>query len=292
MTLFNLITHELPLVIFTAMAQAVVGFSFLYAFNVIKGLHKEDSYKSFALMYIVMLAIALIASIFHLGNPFNAPYLLTRVGMFEIGGSWHVSWFPNEVFSVGILFVLAALLYLKPSKLLVYSIPTMGMVMLFFMSGIYGSMSSTVVTWNFYLSFVLFVASAIFLGGILYRIIYSDIIKTRYSAFIFSLMGFILFGLSLVLYTLHIGSVRIDGLVNVFDLMSGYYQPIMIFGFGLGGFALFLLFYVDIIRTFILGNEVSVSKIIPSLVLVISIFGVFATRVIYYGLVNTTMWLG
>ncbi|WP_277641879.1 DmsC/YnfH family molybdoenzyme membrane anchor subunit [Wolinella succinogenes] len=287
MTLSNLILGELPLVLFTVMTQAVVGFSFVYALSTQAKTSTLASRKRFGLTFLFLLAIALLPSLFHLGDPTHAPYLLMRLGAFESGGAWHIAWLPNEILGVGVLFALGIWLFYTGALLALYLLPLAGIVTLFFMSGIYGSMQNTVLTWNFSLTLWLFGSSALFLGGLLYRILHDLTHEDRLGAFLFSLIGFALLCLSLAFYTLHVGQSQIEGIESAYTLLGEHYALFLGTGVILSVLALLLWFLKDF-STLPFGSPRSIGAI----ALLFGLLGVFSTRVLFYGLIHTHLWLG
>lgn len=157
--------HELPLIIFTVLAQSVVGCWLFFSFVLCRYSHSEQS-RSYLhkVMFIplVLLAIGFIASVMHLGSPLRAFNSLNRVGE---------SMLSNEISSGAVFFALAGLYWLLAilGKLLegirkIWLIVTalVGLVFMYMMNNLYHI--STVPTWNtvftswqFYLT--------IFIGG-------------------------------------------------------------------------------------------------------------------------------
>ncbi|AFL68199.1 DMSO reductase anchor subunit [Sulfurospirillum barnesii SES-3] len=279
MTLSNLIVSELPLVIFTVMAQASVGFSLIYALHYTQHTALEHAY--FSKLFLVFMGLSVVASLFHLGDPFHAPYMM--VHLFQ---STTIAWLPLEILGVGSVMALAFLYLLKKIPSLLYALPFFGILTLFAMSGIYGSMSNTLPTWDFGLTFFLFASSALVLGGVCYRLFCANDAHKINQAFFISLLGFIFFAMSLVLYTIHIGSVRIEGIENVFEMMHGYYGFFTGGGLLLMGLGLALIFYNDSVKTrFTCKGQIATS-------FALCMVGLALTRIAFYGLITNHLFLG
>lgn len=287
MTLSNLVFGELPLVFFTVITQAAVGLSVVYALSIwMKKSHEDGTHKQFGILFIILILSGAIASLFHLGDPLNAPYMLTRIMGMSAGGTWIISWLPLEILGVGLMVVLGIIIVLKDSLSALYVLPIVGVLTLFAMSGIYGSMANTVPTWSFGHTFLLFCSSAVVLGGFLYRAVFvSDVKGVKISAFI-SLLGLVFFALSLTLYTLYIGQVRLDGIANVFELMHGYYGCFVGGGLLLVGLGLCLNTFNDRL------NHCFTCKANAMIALTMSLLGILLTRIAFYGLITTHPFLG
>jgi anaerobic dimethyl sulfoxide reductase subunit C len=279
MTLSNLIMSELPLVIFTVMAQASVGFSLIYAFN--QKEHSTLEHAHFSIRYLVFMGLSVIASLFHLGDPFHTPYMV--IHLFQ---SKTIAWLPLEILGIGVMMALALFYRVKQMPISLYALVIAGFLTLFAMSGIYGSMANTLPTWDFRLTFFLFVASALALGGISYRLFCVKDEHKASRAFLGSFLGFILFAIALVLYTLHIGAVRLDSIGNVFEMMHGYYGYFSGGGLLLIGLGLTLMFYNDAIKKCFTCNV----EIIVAFTLVL--LGMALTRIAFYGLITNHLFLG
>ncbi len=79
MTLYNSFIEELPLILFTVIAQSAVGFSLIYAYSNGAAAQKDERYKKFAIVFLSLVILGMFSSIFHLGDPFHAPYMITRI---------------------------------------------------------------------------------------------------------------------------------------------------------------------------------------------------------------------
>ena len=286
MTLSNIIIGELPLVFFTVVAQAAVGLSLLYALCTKLSLDsKVNSHKNFGALFLALTCFGIIASVFHLGDPLHAPYMILRMAGFSQNGTWIVSWLPLEILGIGVMALLGIIIMLRGSLIAIYTLPFVGFLTLFAMSGIYGSMAQVVPTWNFGLTFLLFCASALLLGGFTYRAFFAEVTKEIALSSLASIGGFVLFALALLLYTLHNAEVRIDTIANVFDLMHGYYGCFVGGGLILAGLALMLNIYKDLLPDCFTCNMLKLS-------LAIVFVGVLATRVAFYGLITTHFFIG
>lgn len=277
MTLSNLILGELPLVIFTSIAQAAVGLSGLYA---LFAASKETvSHKKFGIYFLVLMIVGVVASILHLGDPFHAPYMILRMVGFSQNGVWVPSWLPLEILGIGMMVCLGAVILLKRLLLAMYVLPFVGVAMLFAMSNIYGSMEATVPTWNFSLTFFLFVTSAILLGGFTYRAFFAETSKEIAVASMTSTIGFAGFALALILYTVHNATIMVDGIEDVFMLMHGYYSWFI-------GSSLVFIAIALIIKQYACHMHA------PKVAFVVALLGVFMSRVAFYGLITTHAFIG
>jgi len=287
MTLSNIIIEELPLVFFTVVAQASVGLSLLYALGTrLNSNANVNSHKNFGTLFLALTCFGVIASVFHLGDPLHAPYMILRMAGFSQNGTWIISWLPLEILGIGVMALLGIIVMLRGSLVAIYTLPFVGFLTLYAMSGIYGSMAQTVPTWNFGLTFLLFCASTLLLGGFTYRAFFAEAVKEIALASLVSIGGFVLFALALLLYTLHNAQVHIDTMANVFDLMHGYYGCFVGGGLILAGIALMLNTYKDLLPSSFTCNMST------KLALAIVCVGVLATRVAFYGLITTHFFIG
>lgn len=282
MTLFNSFIEELPLILFTVIAQSAVGFSLLYAFNNGSTAINENSNKKFGIVFIALVVLGMITSIFHLGDPLHVPYMATRIFGFSQNGNFVVSWLPLEIVGIGLMLLLGVLVLLKGNKTLIYALAVVGVAMLYAMGNIYGSMESTVPTWNLNLTLLLFFSSALLLGSTAYAAFIAKSGKEYKISTLTAIAGFILFVLALVLYTYHIGTLKIDAMANVFDLANGKYPVLITWGVILCGISLILLFIQE-------NNE---NSLLSKIAFIASLAGVFLTRIIFYGLITSHIFIG
>jgi DMSO reductase anchor subunit len=141
--------HELPLVIFTVLAQCAVGAFILLGALMLMGRLDEVTLRRLnrpMLIIWVMMGLAFAASTLHLGSPLRAPNALLR-----LGGSW----LSNEIFFGSLFFALGGLFWLltlldKVSPQLRKAL--LGIAMLLGVAFMYATihvyMIPTVPTWN------------------------------------------------------------------------------------------------------------------------------------------------
>lgn len=281
MTLYNSFIEELPLILFTVIAQSAVGFSLIYAYSNGAEAQKDERYKKFGIVFLSLVILGMFSSIFHLGDPFHAPYMITRIFGFTQNGSFVISWLPLEILGLGLMVLLGLLVLLKGNKIVIYSLPVVGFAMLYAMGNIYGSMSNTIPTWNLSLTLLLFFASALLLGAVTYAAFIAKNSTEHKISVTATAVGFILFVLALVLYTYHLGSLRLDVMGNVFDLTNGNYPLLVSLGIIFCGISLILLFIQE-----------KEDSIFPKLAFVLSLVGVFLTRILFYGMITSHIFLG
>ncbi len=276
MTLSNLIFAELPLVIFTSIAQMAVGLSGLYA---LFAANKEAiSHTKFSIYFLVMMLVGIVASMLHLGDPFHAPYMILRMTGFIQNGVWIPSWLPLEILGIGIMVCLGVVILLKRLFFAIYVLPFVGLAMLFAMSNIYGSMETTIPTWNFSLTFFLFITSTILLSGFAYHAFFAKTSKEITVASMICIIGFAGFILALILYTLHNATIMVAGIEDVFMLMHGYYS------WFIGG-------SIVIIAIALIIKQYSCHTYAPKIAFLVALLGVFMSRVAFYGLITTHLFI-
>ncbi|RXJ93783.1 hypothetical protein CRV00_09995 [Malaciobacter molluscorum] len=277
MTLYNSFIEELPLILFTVVAQAAVGFSLLYAVNNANNALEDRSYKRFGIVFITFVVFAMIASIFHLGDPLHIPYMITRIFGFTQNGEHVISWLPLEIVGIGLMLFIGLIVFLKGNKTAIYLLPIAGLAMLYAMGNIYGSMENTIPTWDLKLTILLFFASALFLGSIAYIAFIAKSQKEHKTAMLLAVIGFIFFVLALVLYTSYLGNLRIDAVSNVFDLANGDYALFIGLGIVLCGASLALL---------------SIKANLSKMAFLLALIGLFLTRIVFYGLITSHLFIG
>lgn len=291
MTLSSHILSEMPLVVFTILAQAVIGLSFIYAPAYINSV-KLDAQKSnhnlkqFGLFFMIAMCIAFVPAFAHLNDISHIFNMINRVGVFYANNEWHIGWMNNEVLFIGICCALGILLYFKTHKMILFALVASGVLALFFMSGAYGSMQSSVPTWSFKITLLYFFASALFLGAILFYVLFAKDEHSKKMSFLTGLVGSGLLLSSIVLQTLHVGQTYIMGLVSPFDLLGGAYLGMIILSTGLIGLCMVSWYLYNYL------NDKFSHAFISYFSLACAFFGVFITRVLFYGLISTQIMLG
>lgn len=140
--------HEWPLVIFTVLAQSVVGAFLVMTITVLQTDNVQYRQKTHhaVLILLVLLSIGFVASILHLGSPWRAFNALNRIGS---------SMLSNEIASgalfftaVGLYWLLKTFKKLSPSAEKTWLILTAlcGLLFMYTMNRVYHI--STVPTWN------------------------------------------------------------------------------------------------------------------------------------------------
>lgn len=154
--------HELPLVIFTVLAQSVVGAFLLFCvvlFTAQDKFYRAYVHKAMFVLF-ALLGIGFIASIMHLGSPLRAFNSLNRVGS---------SMLSNEIASGALFFALAGLYWLlailgKMPKALgnlwLALTAVVGLVFMYMMNNVYHistvpTWDNSFTSWNFYLTVIL-----------------------------------------------------------------------------------------------------------------------------------------
>jgi anaerobic dimethyl sulfoxide reductase subunit C (anchor subunit) len=162
--------HEWALVAFTILSQMAVG-SFLilgivHIYAVRKaGIEEADLLSDRAwLAIVVVMGLALVASLFHLGNPLNAPRAVTNLA---------TSWLSREIL-LGVIFAVLALVFalmqwFKFGSFLLRNIVTwitaiVGLLMVYFESRIYMIQSEP--AWNTFATPISFFVTALLLGSL------------------------------------------------------------------------------------------------------------------------------
>jgi len=281
MTLFNSFIEELPLILFTVIAQGAVGLSFLYSLNSgVSFYNEEDNHKKFAIIFVALTFLGMLISVFHLGDPFHAFYMITRVFGFTQNGTYIISWLPLEIAGLGAMLLVGIFIFFRNSKPAVLLLPVIGFAMLIAMSNIYGSMGHTIPTWNLNLTLLLFFSSALLVGSFAYMAFFSKQITPLSIGM--ALIGFILFTLCLFLYSYYLGNLKLDFISNVFDLADGYYAKLIGWGIVLNGLSLILIFI----------SRSTQNNFLPLIAFLCSFIGVLLTRVIFYGLIVSNLFLG
>lgn len=166
--------HELPLVVFTVLAQCAVGAFILLGALMLTGRLEEASLRRLnrpMLIIWVMMGLAFAASTLHLGSPLRAPNALLR-----LGGSW----LSNEIFFGSLFFALGGLFWLltlldKGAPLLRQIL--LGIAMLFGVAFMYATirvyMIPTVPTWNTPFTPLSFFLTSVIGGALLAQVLLS-----------------------------------------------------------------------------------------------------------------------
>lgn len=274
MTFISLITHELPLVLFTVLVQAAVGFSWVAALS-----KNPPCMQRFAKVYLGLVGLGAFASVFHLSNPMHAFYMVSRLFGGSIQGEHFIAWLPLEIAGVFVMGALGVWSLFKGTSKLQYALPLAGVLTLIAMSGAYGTMVQTVPVWNFWIILLLFSGSALVLGGMVYQGVFG---LSTPMAFLASVGGFVLFALALVLYTFNGAVLHVDGLGSVFALMGGYYGVFVGWGLAAVGMGVVLQ-----------GYQVLTCKqnhILARAAMVVALGGALATRVAFYGMIPAQLF--
>ncbi|SMB80196.1 anaerobic dimethyl sulfoxide reductase subunit C (DMSO reductase anchor subunit) [Pasteurella testudinis DSM 23072] len=141
--------HELPLVLFTVLAQSAVGAIMLMAVYLLLPTDNPPRQRKvilFLLLPLILLGLAFVASIMHLGSPLRAFNSLNRIGESALS---------NEIAGGMLFFAVAGLYWLlhfikkMPSaldKLWLVLVIAYGCLFMFIMSSVY--LISTVPTWD------------------------------------------------------------------------------------------------------------------------------------------------
>ncbi|ASM40837.1 dimethyl sulfoxide reductase anchor subunit [Campylobacter sp. RM12327] len=281
MILFDIIAAEIPLLFFTVFAQAIIGLVFVYTPAYYQGI--RTNIKKFGIFTTIAMGIAMLPSLFHLGDITHSLNFIRRMGVFYANHEWHIGWMNNEVAFAGLVLLFALLLWYKNNKIFLYLALISGILCIFFMAGAYGSMQRTVTTWRFDVTLINFYACMFFLGGLMYHTFFAKEEHEEKMAFLVGLFGGGMLLVAIVFQTLHLGNVQVAGIINPFDLLQGNYSKFIFLGAMLVGLAMTIWYFNIYLR-----NK---SKIIAGLALIIGILGILAIRAIFYGLVNTHVML-
>lgn len=223
--------REWALITFTILAQMSAG-----AFIVLRivhyiasrkaGMDEADRLSDRALIAIIVtLGLGMLASLFHLGNPLNAPRAVTNLA---------TSWLSREIMSgvvftvLGFLFTLLQWFKIGPSMLrtvIAWLASLMGIVLVYSMSMVY--MLPTQPVWNSFTTPITFFTSTILLGTLALGVAFianhayiqkknpksSDIQSqlTRNSLRWIALTAIVLLGVEIVMIPIYIGHLVLDG---------------------------------------------------------------------------------
>lgn len=228
MQLSNIFMHEMPLVLFTTFSQCSIGFLFVFTYFYFKDKASNLELKKFGLTLSVLMAISIIPAFFHLGDIFHAFNIIKRLGVFYFNNSWHIGWMNNEIAFVGLVFVFGALMYFYQKNWLLILANICGILGIFFMAGAYGSMSKTVVLWDFGITMVMFYSAAILLGAIMYSVLIKSDENRQKTLFLVGLFGVGVHFSSIFFQTIHVGTANVTGLSNHYEILGGYYGNFII----------------------------------------------------------------
>ncbi|MHB8777159.1 MAG: dimethyl sulfoxide reductase anchor subunit family protein [Anaerolineales bacterium] len=223
--------REWALITFTILAQMSVG-----AFIVLRIVHYIASRKAgmdeanrlsdrALIAIIVTLGLGMLASLFHLGNPLNAPRAVTNLA---------TSWLSREIMSgvvftvLGFLFTLLQWFKIGPSMLrtvIAWLASLMGIVLVYSMSMVYMLPAQPV--WNSFTTPITFFTSTILLGTLALGVAFianhayiqkknpksSDIQSQlmRNSLRWIALTAIVLLGIEIVMIPIYIGHLVLDG---------------------------------------------------------------------------------
>ncbi|MBN6064381.1 DmsC/YnfH family molybdoenzyme membrane anchor subunit [Aggregatibacter actinomycetemcomitans] len=159
------VIHELPLVVFTVLAQSAVGSWLVFSFVLCTSSNAQNRHYLHKVMFVILalLGIGFAASVLHLGTPIRAFNSLNRVGE---------SMMSNEIASGALFFAMAGMYWLLAimrkmplalDKLWLVITSLIGLVFMVMMDQVYHIPS--VPTWNTPITSCLFYGT-VALGGI------------------------------------------------------------------------------------------------------------------------------
>ncbi|MSN95748.1 hypothetical protein F1B92_00815 [Campylobacter sp. FMV-PI01] len=85
-----------------------MGLIFVYAPAHYKGYRLN--LKKFGLFTVVAMGLAMLPSVFHLGDITHSLNFLRRMGVFYANNEWHIGWMNNEVAFAGFVLLFGGLL--------------------------------------------------------------------------------------------------------------------------------------------------------------------------------------
>ncbi|MDO5055336.1 MAG: dimethyl sulfoxide reductase anchor subunit family protein [Pasteurella oralis] len=154
--------HELPLVIFTVLAQSVVGAFLLFSMVLFttQDVHYRRYVHKAMFVLLALLSIGFVASIAHLGSPLRAFNSLNRVGE---------SMLSNEIATGALFFIFASVYWLfamldklpkAVASLLLVLASAVGVIFMYMMNQVYHiatvpTWNTSFTTWGFYLTVIL-----------------------------------------------------------------------------------------------------------------------------------------
>ncbi|UEA16343.1 dimethyl sulfoxide reductase anchor subunit [Pasteurella canis] len=268
--------HELPLVIFTVLAQSVVGAFLLFSmvFFATQDIHYRRYIHKALFVLLVLLGIGFIASIAHLGSPLRAFNSLNRVGE---------SMLSNEI-ATGVLFFtlvgvywMLAVLDKLPSALggfLLVLASAAGIIFMYMMNQVYHiatvpTWNTSFTTWNFYLTVIL--------GGFTlgYGLLHTERPDGKIVAWVPSIISITALVAAIIAIYQGFSLAGIVTSVQKANVLVPDFAILTAVRFSLIGFAIVLLFYIVHKPTSMISKLIAVIS-----VLVAEMIG----RLLFYGL--------
>lgn len=205
--------HELPLIIFTVLAQTSVGaFLVLGMLLLTKRIPVNTEQRLHKAMFVLwgLMGLGFVASVMHLGSPFRAMNALNMVGN---------SWLSNEIATGSLFFTLGGLFWLlsilkKGSeglrKGLMLGAMVMGAIFMYAMIMVY--MIDTVPTWYTGLTPAAFlltmVVSGVALAHLLLLAAQHKLAAVDIALPILGLLGAVGVAIAVVMLSIHLGNVE------------------------------------------------------------------------------------
>ncbi|STY63429.1 dimethyl sulfoxide reductase anchor subunit [Mannheimia haemolytica] len=264
--------HELPLIIFTVLTQAVVGCWLLFSFILCRDNSEQSRSYLHKVMFIplALLAMGFIASVMHLGSPLRAFNSLNRVGQ---------SMLSNEIASGAAFFALAALYWLLAmlgkmprgiAKIWLILTACIGLLFMYMMNNLYHI--STVPTWNTVFTSWHFYLTVVIGGSALGYALLKSNPHQEYSLYYCSWIYFIAIFLAAIvviyqgfnLSQIHSSAMQATALVPDYAIM----HTVRLCLLGLAGVLLFK----------------SKNTVFLGLVVIMVLFGEMISRTVFYGL--------
>ncbi len=228
--MFNqtIIFNELPLLVFTLLFQVSLGVAWITSAVQIRQTNQQKSTQVIFLGAAATSLIAIIIATFHLGSPFHAFWILSRIFTQPL---------PAEVVLLSLFCLSLFVLWkLQGSKAMLYVSALLGLATLLAMSGIYGKMSGTNPAWSYPHTLLRFLVAALLLGSMkVYGITLfwnhiEDSTKRMlqtYSIFTAGIALLIEF-FALPWQLMHLISISVGG-YRLLDLVTGYYMQLTSF---------------------------------------------------------------
>ena len=285
---------EWPLVLFTVLAQGAGGISIIYAIlrytpSLAANLDKH-ALQRFSLVFVVVMAIALIFSILHLGTPMHGFYILTRL-FYHVGGELQIGYLPLEIITLSLALLVAIIVYFlarsgrdAAAEKFALLLPLLSLVGIAFMAAIYGAMHDTVPAWSFGYDFISFLFVALTIGATRALTVFkNEDAKTLQTIALIAYLGFLVtFSLNLI----RLGSIKIAGVHSIFDLAHGYYCTIALIAL------LLTAVPVALLTVLVLPTKNTLPSLATEVVCFASlVLGFMLFRVLFYSLINTHMFL-
>ncbi|PJG82456.1 DmsC/YnfH family molybdoenzyme membrane anchor subunit [Caviibacterium pharyngocola] len=203
--------HELPLILFTVLAQSAVGSVLVFAFALFNTQNTQSRNHIHKAMFVLLalLGIGFLSSVMHLGSPLRAFNSLNRVGE---------SMLSNEIasgsafFAVAGLYWLCAILNKLPTalgKVWIALAAIVGLVFMWMMANLYRI--PTVPTWDTVLTPISFYLTLV-AGGL--SLAYALLQPNRHKEYCLKwlpwayLVGVLLIAITAVYQGVHIGSIQ------------------------------------------------------------------------------------